>query len=256
MKKVFKKIKNVFKKLSFKRLGGINSILLLTGVLLIFMLSVVFGYGFKNNSLIVASSKEINETYYFLEAGKSLDYSEAQTLASNIQEQGGAGYIYYDEGFRVFWAGYTKYENAKAVCEKNSSLGLTIYSVSIKNIDFSNGFSQNLNQVLKSNLVCYKNCIEGLENIINQYEKNEMTEIETKNNCLLLIEEAEQQNQKFLDTFYQNATLYKLKSYYIEFIQNLKNITTLDLINLDFSRTLRFSEISCMFCLKKISEII
>lgn len=256
MKNLLGKIKNTFKKLSFKRLGGINSILLVCGVLLIFMVTILFGYGLSSKSLIVASSKEINETYYLMEAGKFSDYSEAKTLASEVQAQGGAGYIYYDEGFRVFWAGYTNKKDAESVRQNNQEANLTIYTLTIKNIDFANGFSQNLNQIFKSNLVCFKNCIQALDSICSQYGDLKKSELEVKADCLILVEEAEQQAKKFSDSFYQDATLYKLKAYYDEFVENLKDITVAEELNADFLRMVRIKLLSCMFCLKKISNTI
>ena len=256
MKKFFKAISEKLRILKNKKLGSLNYVLIILGVLLIFMISLMFGYGLSTKSLIVASSKQLNESYYLLEAGKFDEYNEAQETACKIQTQGGAGYIFYDAGFRVFWAGYVNKLDAERVRDNNSSLNLSIYELTIKNIDFTSDFSQNINQMFKSNLICFKSCIGALDNLVVKYEKGEETISYVKNNCLILTEEAEQQYEKLNDNFYQDATMYKLRSYYKEFVTNIKEITNINLEGVDFSKTLRFKEISCMFCLKKIADTI
>ena len=60
------------------------------------------------------STKEIN--FYFIEVGNFNTYKEANKLASNLQTQNAAGYIYFDKTYHVIANYYLTIEDAQKVC--------------------------------------------------------------------------------------------------------------------------------------------
>ena len=249
MKKFFITFKN-----KCKKLFNFNGFVCLCGILILLMFSILFGYSITSGNLVLASGKTNVSSYYLIEADCTNDYNTALEIASQVQEKGGAGYIRFDEGYHIFISAYLTEKDAKSVMNKVG--GASIYALNLSEFDFNNGFSQNVNQIFKNNIICFKYSLENLNKLITQFDKGEINISQLKSNCLLIIEEIDIQIEKFEDIFYQDSTMYKYKNYMLEFKSNFNSILDLDNENTEFSRTVKYLEISNMFCFKKILDLI
>jgi len=240
----------------FKKVSPINAILILCGVVLLGSVSVLFGYTLCNNGLIVASSKQSVSGYYLIEADCFEDYDKAVEYSAQIKAQGGAGFIRFDDGFRVFLAGYQSQNDAKEVINKVEGFeNKKIYTLSIDEFNFDNGFSQNINTIIRNNIITFKYSIESLNNALIGFDKGEKSEIDVKNSCVLILEELQLQNERFMDNYVLNSTMLKYKNYIEEFYNMIESVINLEVSGTEFSSIVKYQEIGCMFKLQDILKI-
>lgn len=235
------------------KINPYNFVIAISGIMLLVIVSVMFGYAFTNKGLVIASAKQEVDNFYLVEIAREQDFEKAQELANSAMQKGGAGYIYYDEGFRVFVAGYLTKTDAQAVADKNA--GASVYELRLSKFDFDNGFSKKVNLVLKNNILSFQNCISSLNDLILDYQQGKINETELKSYCLLLKEEVEMQVEKFEEVFYQSNEMYKYKNYILTFKEDFDKIINLDCEKLDFTKAINYQQISCMFGLKRLLDI-
>lgn len=249
------KIKSFFK--LFKRISPLNAILILCVIVLIGSVSILFGYTLCNKGLLVASAKQNVGTYYLIEADRFTDYNEAVSFSKKVQAQGGAGYIRFDDDFRVFLAGYKSKSDATQVCEKIEGYdNKKIYTLNIDAFDFDNGFSNNINAVLKNNVISFKYSIENINNTLIDFDRGKKNETDVKNICVLILEELQQQIDRFMEHFWYDSTMIKYKNYIYEFYDMIEKVVNLEVSGVDFSSIVKYQEIGCMFKLQDILNIV
>lgn len=240
-----------------KRVSVLNLVLVCCCVVLFATMSVLFGYSLCNNGLIIASSKQNVGSYYLIEVDKFEDYDSAVNYASNLKKQGGAGYVRYDKGHRVFLSAYLTKDDANSVVSKLEGFNnACIYSLKIDDFDLDNGLEKGVNKVIRNNIISFKCAIENINNVLIEFDKGEKQEIDVKNCCLLILEELTLQIDKFMDVYYLSTTMVNYKNNINEFYNLINEITKLDCLNLEFSSICRYQEISCMFTFKKILELV
>ena len=250
-----KKFKSFFSNL--KNINPLNAVLILCGIILLGSVSVLFGYTLCNNGLIVASAKQNVGTYYLVEADCFTDYDEAVEFSKVVQAQGGAGYIRFDDGFHVFLSGYKSENDAKSVLNKLEEYeNKKIYTLSIDEFNSDNGFSTNINNVIKNNIIAFKYSIENLNNVLIDFDKGEIDETKVKNTCVLILEELQQQIDKFMDNYWLNSTMLKYKNYIHEFYDMIDAVVNLEVSGVEFSSIVKYQEIGCMFKLQDILKIV
>ena len=233
-----------------RKISPYNFIIGLSTVVLILLTSVLFGYSFVNKGLIVASSARIGFSYYCVEVGKFQEFAEAQSKANEVMEKGGAGYIFYDKGFRVFVSCYLSNNDAQSVAIKNDSA--SVYELKIKPFEFSVNSSQNINQIFKNNLLTFKNCITTLNSLIIDYQQKKINEATVRTNCILLAEEIDMQIEKFNNIFYESAKMYRYKNLINSFKDCFSKIVSFDISGVDFVRTINYQQISAVVTLRNI----
>lgn len=232
-----------------KKINVFNVAIIVSCVLLILLVSVIFGYSFCSKSLIVTSTRQMSTSYYLVEVAKFDDYDSAQIKSQRTMEQGGAGFIFYDDGFRVFLSGYVSNDDAKKVAEKN---GGEVYELKLASYDFG----QKSNQTFKNNLLSFKNCIETLNKLILLYQTGEMNETDVKTNCLMLSEQIDMQQEKFETIFYESSAMYHYRNYLCDFKNCFNTIIGLDSTGVDFVRIVHYQQISAMICLRNMLSVL
>ncbi len=232
-----------------KKINVYNLIVIVSCVAIMLLVSVIFGYSISTKSLVVASTRQMSSSYYLVEVAKFDDFESAQQCSQQTMEQGGAGFVFYDDGFRVFLSGYTTSDDAKSVATKNNG---TVYELKLASYDFG----QNSNQVIKNNLLTFKNCISTLNKLILSYETSEIDEISLKTNCLLLSEQIDMQQEKFETIFYESSVMYHYRNYLRNFKNCFDTIVELDATGVDFVRVVNYQQISAMICLRNILNIL
>ena len=248
-------MKNLFSRL--KKIGSFNLIICIAGIMLLLTVSVLFGYGITSKGLIQASSKQVNESYYLLELDCFENYIKAKEFAKTIQNKGGAGFISYDNGFKVFASAYNSYDEAEKVITKQTEYkNAKVYKLNLASFNANNGLSTEQNKIIKNNIISFKYCIENYASILNKLNKNEIDEAKFKEHLVLIQEEIEIQTEKFNSIFTQSSTMYKYKNYLLEFLQNVTDIISLNLTGLNFKALAHYNHISLIYCLNKILTLV
>lgn len=235
-----------------RKISPYNLIIGVSTVALVLLVSVLFGYSFMNKGLIVASSAQITSSYYCVEVGKFEKFEDAQSCSNEVMEKGGAGYIFFDNGFRVFTSCYLSNADAESVANKNNNA--TVYELKIKPFEFNINSSQNVNQIMKNNLLSFKNCIATLNSLIVEYQQNKITEANLRTNCLMLTEEIDMQIEKFDNIFYESANMYRYKNYLNSFKECFNKIVNLELTGMDFVCTINYQQISAVMTLRNMLQ--
>lgn len=236
-----------------KKYNVYNIILVSAFVLLILLVSVVFGYSFAGKSLIVASSRQSDCCYYMVEIAKYDNYDDAQQKSQEVMAKGGAGFVFYDEGFRVFLSSYLTYDEASNVSSKNNC---SVYEFKITVGAFGTKFSQNVSQIFKNNYLSFRECIGGLNHLILSFQDNEMSNVSVRENCLMLLEEIDMQIEKFNSIFFEDSVMYHYKNYLTAFRRCFSSIIDLDCDGVDFSRSINYQQISAIITLRNMANIL
>jgi len=248
MKSFFKRIKNS---------NPFNIIIAIAGIMLLVSISVLFGYSISTGGLVVANSKQSTECYYLIEIDSFEKFADASNFATNLQAKGGAGFIKYDENFKVFSSAYQNYEDAKNVLDKLSEYkNAKIYTFKMASFNNDNGLEDKINKVIKNNIISIKYSIENLSKILIELDKNQIDENKFKEKIILIKEEIELQIEKFLDVFYKSSTMYKYKSYMYEFLNEIEDILKTDLNDHEFSSICHYKHISLVCILDKILQTV
>lgn len=249
---IFKHIKNSLKR-KYKKTNMFNVVIATLSICLLLSVSVLFGYSILNGGLVVASSKQAVDCYYLVEANCFEEYQDAVEYSAEIMQKGGAGYISYDKGFRVFVAGYLSKSEAKSVADNLNIDTAKVYELTLGSFDKTN---TDMDSIIKNNIIAFKYSIENLNNVLINYSKGEIDEEKVKDYVMLVNEEIEQQIDNFNSNFYQSDDMYKYKSYLVEFKDCFSTILKLDCTSTEFSSLARYQELTAMFCLKKMLNIV
>ena len=150
--------------------------------------------------LPMSKNKDKNVILYALQVAEYDNYSSAENMSKNIQQKGGAGYIYIlDNNYKVLISCYKNIEDAEKV-QKNlndSGYQLEIINLDIKSYEKINGFSnkQNENYILAQNL--FIDNYSQLYDLSVLYDTNDITinELKTKLN------EIYYNNSEIIDNF-------------------------------------------------------
>jgi len=247
---LLKKI-NIFKKLNQKTKPSLYGVVVCVScVCLLLAVSILFGYSMLNGGLVVASGKQTNESYFLVEANCFEEYQQAVDFSAEIRQKGGAGYIFYDQGFRVFVAGYLTKKDAQSVADGLNYENCKVFELSLDT--FKKTDNSTIDNVKKNNIIAFKYAIENLNVVLQEYSKNKIDEEKVKQNITLAKEEIDQQIDNFEENFFKSNEMYKYREYLAEFKSCFDTILKLDCSNFEFSSLARYQEISAMFCLKKI----
>lgn len=193
-------------------------------VVYIFICIILMGAVF----FLKPKAKNKNCKLYFVEINCFLNYSQANELANEIRNKGGAGYIYFDEKYHVFANLYLTEQDANSVCNNLKAEYPTIKTFSIefnKNVNYNN-LNSNQAHALKNFVEVGQNCILEIYNNILSFDKAEIDQ--TK-----LILNFKQTETKFLtccndfnSAFNSNSKFNKAKTYVADLTTCLKNLTS------------------------------
>lgn len=171
-----------------------------------------------NNNLLVKTRQ-----FYCVDAGIFDDYSTALALSETIKKQGGAGYIYQQNGYHVMLSAYPEKSSATKVIENlsqesvNANLCIiTLDGVSIKT-------DENNTKDISNALNMFYNCFDRLYNLSLDYDSNTVSKSECINTIEQLKQEVEQ-SQKNLSTNDGQAMLVYLKLFLGDLADELINL--------------------------------
>ena len=240
-----------------KKSSPFNIIISVCGIMLLLSVSVLFGYSISTGGLVVSNSKQNVDSYYMVELDCFEEYHSALEFALSVQAKGGAGFIRFDDGFKVFSSAYISYEDAKEVLKKQSEYqNAKIYTLFLASFDRDNGLDEQVNKIIKNNIISFKYVIENVTTLLMKLDKNEIDKTKFKQNLTIVKEEIELQIEKFQDVFSQSRTMYKYKSYLNEFLDEINKMLNLEDNGIAFASLCHYSQISLIYCLDKILQLV
>jgi len=175
--------------------------------------------------------------YYFVELGSFESYKSANEYALSIQENGGAGYIYYDEKYHVFASFYSTYGDADTVTKnlKNDYPKTNIFTLQVLNLNKKS----NIDDAIKNIFLAQTKLIQDMENIALDFDKNEITFAQAK----IMLESSHKTYLESHDAFissYKHEKKYNVhKGYLLDISTALDSL--LSCVENNLSTTLRFT---------------
>ena len=172
---------------------------------------------------------ELNK-FYFVEIDSFETYKDASNLAQNIQSSGGAGYIYYNNKYRVLAGFYPYYSQAESVTNnlKSEFKNCQIFTLECKKLKNINNLSSSQNNVMNEfSKVVFKN-IYKMADLSIKYDKNE---IDTQNLSLSfksINNEIDSYYQEFISNFKTNSKFNTAKSYAKNITSSLKTLQNIE----------------------------
>lgn len=191
---------NLFK-LRFKKTIKISFVSIFL-IIIMLMGCVVF---FKPNNV---------DYLYFIKIDSFTTYKQASNCASSIQNLGGAGYVYFDGSYSIIASYYSNKKSADAVLKnikteyKNATI-LKLEKQKLLNLNYSSKEKSIIKETVKttdSNLAL-------LNDLIIQYDKNEITKQKLSLNILQLSSNQSNAYEKFLSSFKNDLKLNKAIKY-------------------------------------------
>ena len=179
-------------------------------ILIILLMGLALYIGIKPNP---------NQYYYFVEINTFYRYLDANNLANQIQNKGGAGYVYYDDKYHVLASFYPNKEDAEKVCEnlKNEYSNASVFVIEATKFKVDRKFSDKENNVLAKLNKANSELFNNLYTIINNYDSSK----EQKNQLLINIENCHstyKSSANLIDPYFKNSKYSTSKQYILDIL--------------------------------------
>lgn len=174
---------------------------------------LLFGVAFFVYSPI--KTKKLN--FYFLEVGSFLNYTQAQQTAELLQNNGGAGLVYFNNKYRVLACAYVEHEQATTV-KNNIKADYSTAKVLTLSTDMPtlHQFSKKEKTLIWNTIKTNTNLFKQLFNSVMDYESNNITHDKFILNIKNILLTFQQQVDNFENNFNNNLKTERAK-------QNLNN---------------------------------
>lgn len=143
-------------------------------------------------------------TLYAITLKQTSTQSSANSIASDIAKNGGAGYLYTDGGtFDVLASGYKEKSDAEKVLEKLLSQGQTakIIEINVPNLSLGKSFSTNEQTIISNALCSFSNTFDSLYDLAVALDTKQSSESDVYNSLNSLKSTIKSIKEKFDSTF-------------------------------------------------------
>lgn len=181
-------------------------------------------------------------TMYAMQTGAYSGHENAQKQAEEIRKQGGAGYVYKDDVYRVFAFGYPSEGEANTVKDQLKTVGnmdSSVFTLSVPKIDFKITGENSGYEAVNSSFKTYLEIKDKVSEVAVRLDKKELTKEQAKKeidalgsqlkSALSSIEKlshGEEKLQRFVNVYKETITLFDgiSESDEIIFSAGIKNI--------------------------------
>lgn len=226
----------------------------ITALLLAFSCANLLSYGLYSSGFSLLNNKQKENAYYFVQVGSFSNYANAQTVATEIMQKSGAGFIYFDGGYRVFTSVYFNMDDAQKVVDKNlqSYPNSTVYILEVQKV-------KQMKNLTNAQLSAFKNAVTSLINAIKS-----VYEITIDFDSSTIDASAAKQRLKNVYTIVENAIieydntinsevsadLYKFRVETTYFLDNLSKMQSSIVSGNEYSALIKYQQIRCIFNLR------
>lgn len=176
-------------------------------------------------AFFISTNISRNDNYFFVEVGNFFKYTDATSLAGEIQSKGGAGYVYYDGSYHVLTSFYLSKEDAESVCSNlietyPSTKIFTIEQDKLKtNKNLSKQEQQFITKINKANKTLY----EGLYTAITRYDTSADNINQLSLNLTSLYDNYLKETDD-IKNFFNNPTQFASKNYILDITECTKGL--------------------------------
>ncbi|MFQ6752206.1 MAG: hypothetical protein ACLRFL_01390 [Clostridia bacterium] len=165
-------------------------------------------------------------------------------MATKIQQQSGAGYIYYDEKYRVLASFYLTEKEAESVIKNISSdySHSRVYTLDIHRFSSLNNLSKKQNEIIISISDLLLNTIQRLSELSVAFDTNSKSLDSILLEINTLRTSFDSVRSKFLSLFHQDSTYNANKVDLQEIANSLERISKSN--NSQFGQTIKFETIN------------
>ena len=220
-----------YKKTINKKNGFNFSVMFIVIILLLGL--CVFLYPKQTNTL----------NFYFVEIDNFQTYNKANSLANEIKNSGGAGYVYFDGTYHVLASFYSNYKSAEKVVNnlKSDYKNATVFNIETYKFTDKKKLNSSQNKSIKNFLDTTHTMILNLEKLNTNFDKKslqiEELKIHIKNNQ----EEFNNVYSSLIEDLKNNSKFNFIKEYLVQMKNSLSNLSNLE--NNTASSTLRYETV-------------
>ncbi len=176
------------------------------GILAVLMVVIIVLMGI----LTFINANSFNSTtFYFVEVDRFINYTHASSLANEIQEKNGAGFVRLDSSYIVLAGFYPNYDTANKVCEnlKSEYPNVAVYSFSVENFYKKKELSTNGNKILESLTRNLQACVNKLYDLSILVSTKEISNNQLSLEIKQLLDGFESEYSNFCRSFNTNKHL-------------------------------------------------
>ncbi len=181
--------------------------------------------------------------FYFVEIDNFQTYNKANSLANEIKNSGGAGYVYFDGTYHVLASFYSNYKSAEKVVNnlKLDYKNANVFTIETNKFLVNKNLNSSHNNSIKNFLDATHKIILNLEKLNTEFDKKSLQlselNIHIKNNQ----EEFDNVYSNLMENLKNNSKFNLAKEYLIQMKSSLSNLSNLE--NNTASTTLRYETI-------------
>lgn len=191
--------------------------------------------------MFIGFSPNITQNFYFVEINSFYKYLDATNLASQLQNKGGAGYVYYDEKYHVLASFYPTKKEAESVCEnlKEQYPNCAVFMVEAKKFKTNSKFSDQENKILANCNKANINLINEAYNHILSYDTSTHSIKKLKLNLTNSYDKYKNSTQD-INTIFNNSNYSTSKQYVLDITDSVKSLTS-DIEQSELNYTLKYN---------------
>lgn len=193
--------------------------------------------------VVVFVSKNFNRTdnFFFVEVGCFFKYADANSLAGEVQNKGGAGYVYYDGKYHVLTSFYLNKEDAESVCNNlvESYPNSKVFNLEIEKSRTNKKYSKQEQQFISKINNANKFLYEGLYSAINRNDTNTDNKKQLSLSLTNLYDTYAKES-KDINNFFNSPTQLTTKNYVLDIADCSKNLKE-NLNEANYSSVLKYN---------------
>lgn len=164
--------------------------------------------------------------FYFVNVESFYKYSDANKLASELQQKNAAGYVYFDDAYHVIACAYLNKEDANTVANhmKNEYKKTTVLTLKVKN--FNKNYKNKEKNAIKTTISANETAIKNFYENIIKYDKNEINKDKYELNLKKISATYSNECKEFLNVFKNHNNFLTAKQNIISIKNNLNENCT------------------------------
>ncbi len=173
--------------------------------------------------------------FYFVKVNSFSTYTQANSLATEIQNSGGAGYVYLDKKYHVLVNFYQNQKDAENVAEnlKDDYPNVEVFTISAKKIKNLPKISKNQSKSIENLSNFTINSIKSLSDLSVKFDKKELNFSQLTTKFTSIYDDYSNLNNEFLNQFKTDSKFNVSREYACNIKSNLKEMSSLNQENIN-----------------------
>jgi len=216
---------------------------------------LVFVFLLLGVAIYLKPIKSSNYEFYFVKANTFPTYAPASNLATEIQNAGGGGNLYYKNGYNILINYYNNKADAESVCKKikENYTNAAIFKIEAKKFKNLQNLTKNQNKSVENLTNSTISSINTLSSTSIKIDKNELSAIQTSSIFNSVFKNYQDCYNEFENQFHKHSKYNAAKEYANKIYLNLQTLSNAEDISnqkikyLIIDTILNFSSLSFCF---------